>query len=183
MTCQPDRTKTAGSRRGGILSGLLLSGAVIVALAVIAGFYLARNVRVMTTHQRRGDTVSIETPGGSIAIRAHEDLDPAILGVPMYPGARRSKDGGGATFAWNSRDGDEEKAFSVAGVELYTTDSADKVVGYYRSQLPKWLIVTERDGTTRFEFTRGGYKRIIAVREKGEGTRIGVASVGEPASN
>jgi hypothetical protein len=175
--------KTSDHRRGGILSGLLLTGLAIVALAVLAGFYLARNVRVMTAHRNSGDDVSIETPGGRIEIRAHENLDPATLGVPIYPGARRSKDGGGATFAWTSHDGNEEKGLSVAGAELYTPDSAGRVLEYYRSQLPNWLIVTERDGSTRFEFKRGGYKRIIAIREKGEGTRIGVASVGEPASN
>src|SRR6266481_2274745 len=101
--------KTSDYRRGGILSGLLLTGLAIVALAVLAGFYLARNVRVMTAHRNRGDDVSIETPGGRIEIRAHEDLDPATLGVPIYPGAKRSKDGGGATFSWTSSDGREEK--------------------------------------------------------------------------
>jgi hypothetical protein len=183
MTSQPDRTKKADHRHGGILAGLLLTGLAILALAVTAGFYLARNVRVMTAHRNRGDDVSIEIPGGRFEIRAHEDLNPASLGVPVYPGAKRVKHGGGATFAWISRDGNEEKGLSVAGVELYTPDPARDVVEYYRSQLPNWLMITERDGSTRLEFAKGGYKRIIGIREKGDGTRIGVASVGEPASN
>jgi hypothetical protein len=166
-----------------IIFGVLLTGIAFVAFVAVAGFYLARNVRVMTAHRNRGDDVSIETPGGRFEIRAHEDLDPAALGVPVYPGARRSRDGGAATFAWTSRDGNEEKGLSVAGADLYTPDPAGKVVEYYRAQLPNWLIVTERDGSTRFEFKRHGYKRIIGIREKDEGTHIGVASVGEPASN
>jgi hypothetical protein len=35
----------------------------------------------------------------------------------------------------------------------------------------------------RMELREGGYKRIVAIRERHDGTHIGVASIGEPASN
>ena len=171
------------SRRGGIISGLLMTFAVIVILAMAAGIYIARNVRVETAHRRGGDDVSIDTPGGNFTVRAHENLDPAAVGIPIYPGATRHKDGGGAVLQWTSNDGKEDKGFSVVGAELTTPDPAYKVIDYYRKQLPNLMVVTDHDGATRLEYKEGGYKRIIVIREKYDGTHIGVASVGEPASN
>jgi hypothetical protein len=169
--------------RGGILSGLLFTFVACIVLAIVAGLYVARNVRVQTTHRNGGDDVSIDTPGGRLQIRAHDDLNPVAVGLPIYPGATRTKDSGGATFEWDSADGKEEKGLSVAGASLFTPDSSSRVLEYYRTQLPNWLVVTERDGSTRFELKKGGYKRIIAIHQKGDGTYIGIASVGEPASN
>jgi hypothetical protein len=175
--------KTSKSRRGGILSGLLLTGFAITLLVVAAGIYLAHNVRVHSVDRHGGEDVSIDTPVGHINIQAHDRLDPAALGIPNYPGAKRTKDGGGATFAWTSSDGKEDKALSVSGGDLYTPNPPEKVIEYYKAHLPNWMVITDRDGAVRMEYTRDGYKRILAIREKDEGTHIGVASVGEPASN
>jgi hypothetical protein len=171
------------TRRGGVLSGLLFMFLAIIVLAIATGLYIARNVRVQTTHRHGGDDVSIETPGGRINIRAHEDLDPAAVGIPIYPGATRRKDSGVASLEWASADGTVEKGVSFAGAGLYTPDPEFKVLEYYRTQLPGWLVVTDRDGSTRFEFRKGGYKRMIAIHEKNDGTHIGIASIGDPASN
>jgi hypothetical protein len=175
--------RTSDLRRGGIVGGLLLTVLAIAVLAILAVSYIARNVRINTISRNGRDDVSIETPGGKISVRAHENLDPAAFGVPVYPGARRAKNGGGAVFEWTSSDGKTDKGLSVAGADLITDDPASKVVGYYRNQLPNLLVVTERDGATRLEYNDGGLKRIIVVHEKDDGTHIGVASVGEPASN
>jgi len=168
-------------RRGGVLGAFI--GLTILVCIVCSVLYVVRNLRVVNTHRQNGEDVSIDTPAGRIDIRAHKNLDPSALGVPVYPGAKRTKDGGGATFQWTSRDGKNDKGLSVAGGELLTPDSAGKVVEYYRTQLPDWIVITEHDGSRRFEFTNGGYKRIIAIHEKGDGTHIGIATVGEPASN
>jgi hypothetical protein len=66
---------------------------------------------------------------------------------------------------------------------MVTSDSLDKVVDYYRNQLPNWVVVKERHGAVRMELREGGYKRIIGIHERYDGTHIGVASIGEPASN
>ena len=66
---------------------------------------------------------------------------------------------------------------------MVTSDPVDKVVDYYRAQLPNWIIVNERLGGVRLELRDGGYKRIIAIHERHDGTHIGVASVGERAAN
>jgi len=59
----------------------------------------------------------------------------------------------------------------------------DQVADYYRKQLPNWVVVREKGGAARMELREGGYQRIVAIRAEHGGTHIGVASVGEPASN
>lgn len=72
---------------------------------------------------------------------------------------------------------------SVAGATLFTTDSPARVEEFYRGQLPDWLVVTQRDGSTRFEHKKGGVHQIVAIHTKSDGTHIGIAAIGQPASN
>ncbi|HXJ40054.1 MAG TPA: hypothetical protein VNH18_12325 [Bryobacteraceae bacterium] len=186
MTKRPQtgEAQTGKACRGGIISGLLTFFAILVLLAVAGSVYLAHNVRVQTTHRHGGDSVAIDVPGGHINIRAHENMDPTAIGVPVYPGATRRRDNnGGASFQWTSSDGRDEKGVSVAAGEYVTSDPADKVLSWYRAQLPNWLIVTGEDGVEHLELREGGYKRIVAIKRKFDGTHIAVASVGDPASN
>jgi hypothetical protein len=173
-----------GSRRGGVLAGLLLSALIIVCLMVAAGVFVARNIRVQTTARNGGEDVSIETPAGHLSVRAHEKAGTAASEVPLYPGARTAKDSGGdAVVEWSSDTGQSDHGFSVSASEMITSDPLEKVVDYYRAQLPNWVIVNERDGAIRLELREGGYKRIVGIHRRHDGTHIGVASVGEPASN
>jgi hypothetical protein len=170
------------SGRDGRIGGCFILLIVLGCIAFGAVYFL-RNLRIVKTHSGGREDVSIDTPAGRIEIRAHKDVDPAALGMPVYPGATRTKDGGGATFQWLSRDGKDDKGLSVSGGELRTPDSAAKVLDYYRTQLPNWVITRNRDGSTQFELKEGGYRRIIVVHEKGDGTHIGIANIGQPASN
>jgi hypothetical protein len=172
------------SRRGGILFGFLVSGLVVVCLLIAGGVFVARNIRIQTVSRNGGDDVSIDTPGGQLSIRAHEKAGSAVTGVPFYPGARNARDSGGdAVIQWNSNNGEHDGGFAVTASEMVTSDPVDKVVDYYRAQLPSWIVVDERHGAVRMELRDGGYKRIIAIHEQYDGTHIGVASVGEPAAN
>ena len=177
--------KSGDSRRGGILFGLLLSALVIVCMMIAGGIFLARNIRVQTTERNGGDDVSIDTPAGHLTVRAHEKPGTtAAAGVPLYPGARSTKKSGGdAVVEWTSNNGHRDTGFSVTASEMVTSDPLDKVVDYYKAQLPNWVIATERGGAVRLELREGGYKRIVAIHERHDGTHIGVASVGEPAAN
>lgn len=170
-------------RHGGIGSALLLTFLAIVCVAIAGGLYIARHVSVRATDRDGGADVSIDTPGGHLSVRARDTAAIAVPGVPLYPGARPTKDsGGGAVVEWNSTYG-PEKGVAVSASETITDDSASKVEAWYKTQLPNWMIVDERDGVFHMELSDGGYKRIISIDEKHDGTHIGVASVGEPASN
>jgi hypothetical protein len=163
-------------------AGLTL--ATIVVLLIAGAIYIGSNLKVSTVHRPGGDDVSIQLPGGQMSIRARENLDPAALGIPIYPDAKRQKESGGATFEWTSRDGREDKALSVAGAHYVTSDTADQVVAWYREHLPNWIVSTHNHGDrARFELSEGGFKRLVSVQEKSDGTHIGVATIGKPASN
>ena len=99
------------------------------------------------------------------------------------PARRKKNSGGDAVIEWNSNNGAHDRGFSVTATEMVTSDSVDRVLDYYRGQLPNWIVVNEHDGGVRLELRQGGYKRIIAIHDQHDGTHIGVASVGEPASN
>jgi hypothetical protein len=170
------------SRHGGVLSALLLTFLVIVCVAIAAGFYLARNVRVETSGRAGGADVSIDTPAGHLNVRARQTAPASVPGVPSYPGARPARESGGALVEWNSDNGDD-KGISVSASETITDDPARKVEAWYKDQLPAWTLVQEKDGAIRMELREDGYKRIVSIHEKDDGTHIGVASVGEPASN
>jgi hypothetical protein len=157
----------------------------VVVIGVACMVYLVRGIRVDTTRRSGGDDVSIHIPGGGqLEIRGHEKLDPEALGVPIYPDARRTDQKGGATFSWTSQDGQSDKALSIAAADYVTADSAAKVLEWYRSHLPDWTVATDhgRDDA-RFELSKDGFKRVIAIREKSDGTHIAVATFGKPASN
>ena len=171
-------------RRGGVLVGLLVTGLIILCLVIATGLFVARNVQVRTAEKNDGKYVSIDTPAGHLSVRAHENNGWAASDIPAYPGARNKKDhGGDAVVEWTSNNGHNDKGFSVSASEMITSDSVDKVLDYYREQLPSWVIVKENDGEVRLEFKEGGYKRFVAIHAQHDGTHIGVASVGEPASN
>jgi hypothetical protein len=178
--------RNSDSRRGGILMGLLLTAVTLVAIAVIVGFAVARNIRVDSVTTRDGDDVSIRTPAGNFSIRSHDHAGMSMVDVPHYPGAHEIKSGGSADFEWTSDDGRDQKNFSVAGGEMITQDPASKVLDYYRDQLPAWIVTHGRDGQTSLKEPSRGEgtgRRFIVIHEKADGTHIGVASVGTAAAN
>jgi len=173
----------SNSRRGGILAGLLITALALVCVAVVVGIAIARNVRVESYSGRTGDNVSIETPAGKLSIRAHDQPGGALVDVPVYPGARQTHSGGSAVFEWTSRSGGDDKGLSVAGNEMITSDPVDRVVEFYQSKLPSWVISNDRDGKVHLELAEGGYKRIVMINREHDGTHIGVATIGAPAAN
>lgn len=180
------RPRNAG-RRGGVLMGILLTVATLAVVAAIVGVAIARNVRVEKTESADGKHVTINTPAGSFSIQAHKHQKLADPDLPIYPGAHSTQKSGGADFEWTSADGRTDKGFAVSGAEFITSDSVTQVYDFYRSNLPDWVVAHGNDGEIRFEESPGAKgaepRRFVAIREKADGTHIGVASVGEPASN
>jgi hypothetical protein len=171
------------SRRGGVLIRFLLLCVLLIVLAGLAGVNVMRNLHFRTISRNGGDDVSFETPAGSFRVRAHEKLDPAAVGVPVYPGARRTDSSGGAEFEWVSADGKEEKGMSVSGASFVTPDPVSEVVDFYRGQFSNLVITKERKQRVKLQYTQHGLKRIIGIHAENDGTHIGVAAIGEAASN
>ena len=176
--------KIQDSRRGGILFGLLLSALAVVCVIFAAGIHLVSHIRVESRDNTGGTHVSIDTPVGDLSVHAHDRRGAGAAGVPLYPGARSLKDrGGDAVVEWTSKNDGPDDGFALTASEMVTDDPVDQVADYYRKQLPNWVVVREKGGAARMELREGGYQRIVAIRAEHGGTHIGVASVGEPASN
>jgi len=170
---------SAGSRRGGIISTLIFLCLIAGFAAVVGGIIVIKNVRI---HGGRHN-LAIETPGGRLDIRTHNTMNPALAGIPIYPGATQVSDsGGGAHIEWTSADGGDDSLYVIAG-EYRTHDSAREVLDFYRRQLPSLIIISEKGRNTDLEYRQGGMRRIISIREKHDGTRIGVATIGGGESN
>jgi hypothetical protein len=175
--------KCSDSRLGGIISGLFSAALIVLLVIVIGGIFVTRTIRIHETKGINGSDVAIETPEGRFNIRTRDNMNPAITGVPIYPGASRTKDSGGAQIEWSSNKGETDKNLYVIGGEFVTRDSASKVVEFYRNQLPNIMIVSKTGESTRLEYEQGSLQRIISIDESGGETRIKVASIGTRASN
>ncbi len=173
------------SERGGVLAGILVAFLILAALAVVgvfmAGMYLADNIHVQKTRTAKGETVQVETPIGSMRVQQYQKLDPKVIGVPVYPGAVRRDENGAASidFSFDSA----HKEFTILAAQYSTNDSIEKVREFYHHELPHWMISEKRHGGVQMEYTEDGYKRIVSIHEQDGETRIGLASVGEPAAN
>jgi len=157
--------------------GLLAAAVVLVCLAVIAVSYIVPNIRVRQQDTAEGGRVRVETPFGSVKVDARKDVAADTTGVPIYPGAEREKKGsGGATvdLEWGSG----EKQLSIAASEYTTRDSVTQVRRWYRDQLPNWHASDKE-----LVHVEGNLKRIISIKERDGRTRIGIATIGEPAAN
>ncbi len=165
-----------------------MSALIVVCILTFAGIYVARNIRVVAHDRANDGDVSIDVPGGHLDVHAHSMSGRVVPGIPLYPGARERKDSGGdAVVEWTSnRSGKEgsagDRGFAVSASDMITDDPVDKVADFYRRQLPNWLV-THEGREVHMELHDGGYKRIIAIEAKHDGTHIGVASFGEPAAN
>ncbi len=170
------------SRRGGVLAGILIGLGILFVLAVVAavglGLFVAHNVKVT---EKPGNTV-VETPFGSLHVREGEAAGHAVAGLPVYPGATRAADD--RKRASVELDfGNDSRQFHLSVATYTTPDAVEKVAAFYRERLPSWKYTRGRRGHVKIESSEGGSKRIVAISEENGVTKIGLASVGEPASN
>jgi hypothetical protein len=162
------------------LSILIIIGGVIVMMSV-AGYLFIRQIHVKETGAGDHKTVSVETPFGNMAVEPRKDLDPSRVGIPVYPGATRGTDHGGAQVQFDA--GDFHKEFEVAAAVYYSDDPAEKVRQYYDQKFPDWKHPLDDKEGWHIETHESNRVRSISVKAVDGRTRITVASAGPPASN
>lgn len=169
------------TQRGGILAAFAGFLLFLLATAAIAAVIISQ-IRVHQEDTRNGGRVSIETPLGSMKIDARNNLRPDTVGIPVYPGAIRERNNaGGLMFDFDDYQG-AHKELAIMAASYSTSDPADKVQAFYSQELPHWVFTRAHD-KLNIEYSKDGYKRIIAVEERNGVTHIGIASVGEPGVN
>jgi|SRR5277367_4898528 len=166
------------------LAKVLITIAVVVvggiAILALSGLYLARHIRVQESGTGDKKTVNIDTPMGAITVHENKGLNPERVGIPIYPGATREDDHGGADFQIDA--GNLHKDVTVTGATYYTDDAVDKVRDFYEQKFPDRRGLW-KGGDFQIEVRDGLQKRFISIKREGDHTRIGLAAVGAPAAN
>jgi hypothetical protein len=161
-----------------VISLLVLALIVLVSVVTIwVGVrFLARGVSVNMDEGGSGaKQVSIKTPVGSLEVA--QDVDEARLGLPIYPGATRVKEGDSASVSLSFG---KEAGLRLIVAKFETADDFEKVRDFYMTRLGDNVTkFTDKDqeGKTVFEIKRSGQERIVALRREGPGTRIELVRV------
>ena len=116
--------------------------AVTAALSAI----LLSGCRIVDHKDGKNDNVAISTPFGSMKVKTNDDADVSSIGLSVYPGAVPAKDG---DKDHDSADvdmsfGDFHLGVKAAGFK--TSDSTDKVIAFYRSDMARYGEVLECKG-------------------------------------
>jgi len=142
---------------------VLLGGIGIASLAFIA-VHVARNSHV----SQQGDHVKVETPFGNV--ESSKDPDKAVrdLGVDVYPGAEVQKNGASSASFGGNR---------AAAAAFESSDSADKVCGFYRSKFPAAKVVSSSQGHCTIVSNDSNNMITINVESSGGGSKFQISSV------
>lgn len=166
------------------LAWLLVVILVVASAVVMGGLYIASHVRIHEASGAHGNDVQVDTPLGSVHVQANDKGHPESAGLPVYPGARPLK-GDHASVDISSTFGDKD--FHIVTGKWETPDSLDRVRKFYEAKFPGMSVVQHHDRVEMhsldMESGPGGHKRVIVLRERGSGTEIALASVGEPKAN
>ena len=122
------------------------------------------SMRVDEKAEGKEKKVEITTPAGELKVRTSEDLDVKEIGLPEYPGARRTqdKDESGAHVSISSA----LFGLKVVAAKFESDDAPKQVLAFYRPHLEKYGKVTEcRGGDVDFR-DRNGTKEIVCKPAK-----------------
>ena len=158
----------------------------------------ACSMRVDEKAEGKEKKVEISTPAGELKVRTSDELNLKEIGLPEYPGARRTKDK------------DESSAhvsissalfgLKVVAAEFESDDSPKQVLAFYRPHLEKFGKVTECHGDVDFRGEKGSKEivckpgkddedetelvvgseerfRVVGVQPRGKGSKFGLAYV------
>ena len=132
----------------------------------------ANGTTVTTSGTGENQTVTVEASGGSITAGKNA-VDPAKVGLPVYPGAAVDESG---AMAGTSAQG------SSALVSLKTPDAFDKVYGWYKSHMPTNVQTMESTsgGTSVGSFVEGTSsdkeQKGVTITSSSDGTTITLMS-------
>jgi hypothetical protein len=156
---------------GGALKAILIVVGVIVLVGSLGlaslgifAWRVARHTRV----RQNGNDVKVETPFGTMQSTNDPQAAAHDLGVDIYPGAQVLKEGAtSATFG----------AVHTASLNFETTDSVDKVCGFYKPKFPNAMVMTTQ--ADQCTIVSNDQKNMITITVKGQTdkTRIVITNV------
>ena len=132
----------------------------------------ANGTTVTTSGTGENQTVTVQSSGGSVTAGKNA-VNPATLGLPVYPGATADES---SAVSGTSTQG------SGALVSLKTSDSFDKVYGWYKAHLPAnaQTMQSTSGGSSVGSFVEGTssekLQKSVTITSSAEGTTITLMS-------
>jgi hypothetical protein len=156
---------------GKVLLIVVLVLVTIIAASVFAIYIGVRILSHSVSVREVGGTsgskeVSIKTPVGNVEIHQATEANLGMLGLPVYPGAKRVTENGNASLTANFG---TRNLVGVLAARFETRDPVWKVRSFYEDQLGNRVTrYIERDsqGKMVFEIKTGGQEKIVALRER-----------------
>jgi hypothetical protein len=168
--------------KGNIVAIVLLILALIIVVCGVGIYtgvkFLSSNVKVQVDKSASGQKdVSIQTPVGNFEVRKNTEVNEAVLGLPIYPGAERktNDDSAGISMEFFG----EKQVHLIVG-KFETPDDFDKVKKFYQDRIGSEVTkFTDRnaEGKTVFEIKTKDDERVVALKSMMTGTRIDLVHV------
>ena len=165
----PSAVPAPSPQGSGTLKIILIVGAVILAIGILGIGTLTFLVRRIAHHHRidnNDGNVRVETPFG--AVQSSNDPDEASrnLGIDIYPGAR--------VLTGNSA---IVGKMHTVEAEFESDDSAQKVMAFYTSKLPRANVAAKDQDHYTIVSTDKKNLVTINIEPQGSKTRITIANV------
>jgi hypothetical protein len=144
-----------------IVVGVFVIFGVLAAAVIGFGAYkLSKAV-----HRSGNGDVSFSTPGGTISTGNSASISSADLGLPAYPGAKRSTGG----MRMKTPNG------SLITATFTTSDSASQVVDFYKSKMGDDATSMETGSSTMLSSGQNSHdKKVVTVSEHDGVTKIAI---------
>lgn len=167
---------------------MLTRAAVIAAVLLTAACVVVRE-----EDEGRTKEVNISTPVGALAAKTGEDS--GETGLPVYPGARPSRDEGRDAERANVSIGTPWFGLHVRAAEYQSGDAPESVLAFYREEMKAFGAVTECRGDVDFrngqpvcrqkaleddvQLLAGSEEghRIVSVKPRRSGTEFALVSI------
>lgn len=123
---------------------------------------------VTTNGAGDNQTVTVQASGGTITAGKNA-VDPATIGLPVYPGATTAE---GGSVSGSTQEG------TGALITLKTTDSFDKVYAYYKAHMPadSQTMESTSGGSSVASFVEGKssdkVQKSVTITSSSDGTQI-----------
>ncbi|HTS38631.1 MAG TPA: zinc ribbon domain-containing protein [Candidatus Solibacter sp.] len=172
-TATPTPAAPPATGGSGALKVVLIVIAVIVGIGVlgvatvgIVGYHFMKSSHV----KQEGDHVKVETPFGNVESNANPEQAAKDVGIETYPGAEMQKNGtASASFG----------PMHTASAAFTTSDSVDKVCGFYKSKLTNPTVTSSDNNRCTYISNDKDKKSMITVNvdSSGDTTRIQITNV------
>ena len=159
-----------GAPKSALKTVLIVVGVIVVlgifgiAALTFVGIHIARRTHVT----QDGDHVKVETPFGKVETSKDPDQAAKEIGVEIYPGAEVQKEGASSA--------------SFGGIHTVTasfesSDSVDKVCGFYKSQFPRANVSTSDQNRCTLVSNNPPNMVTVNVESNGDTSRFQITSV------